>query len=58
MQDEIDRDLQRARKLDEKDRPLYDYFNDRSLIELGEFRVLIETPLPKLIKMKKRKLVK
>jgi len=54
---EVDRDLMRARKIALDWRPLYDYFNDRDIIELGEFRVLIESKINKDEITPKRKLV-
>lgn len=54
---EVDRDLMRARKIALDWRPLYDYFNNRDIIELGKFRVLIEAKLEKDEITPKRKLV-
>ena len=54
---EVDRDLMRARKMSLDWRPLYDYFNDRDIIELGDFRILIESKLEKDEITPKRKLV-
>jgi len=54
---EVDRDLMRARKIALDWRPLYDYFSNRDIIELGDFRMLIESTVKKDEITPKRKLV-
>jgi hypothetical protein len=54
---EVDRDLMRLRKESTSWRPLYDYFSNRDIIELGDFRILIESMKNKDEIVPKRKLV-
>lgn len=54
---EVDRDLIRARKIPIDLRPLIEYFNDRDIIELGKFRMLMEYKEKKDEIVPKRKLV-
>jgi len=54
---EVDRDLMRARKVPSDSRPLIDFFDKRNIIELDDFRVLIEDSIIKDEIIPKRKLV-
>jgi hypothetical protein len=56
IEKDTDRDLQRARRIPTDARPLMDFFYERDIIELGNFRVLIEPDLVNNEIIPKRKL--
>jgi hypothetical protein len=58
MEDEIDRDLQRKRRIKTPNRPIIDADPDRAIMEFGKYRALIELEFPKYEIIKKRKLVR
>jgi len=55
--DDDDRDVARARRIKDNNRPIIDNEYLRGIIEYSKYRDLIEYPKPKVIKIRKKKLV-